>query len=1445
MVQEGDGKQQQIENLSGGEHSDNDPSVQPENTYRHGLNGNLVTRDGRNYSYESQNGTIIYFQLPQHKYLSTEVFIPTAFIPLGTSILVLSTNENAGEIGLLNNIENRDSDIEYKALYYHTELGFSKEHQVGTECYGICENDSIWRAYWTDNNKQPRTFNAKNEILWTDINTGDTLVAGEKYMVITDTYGSITYNTVVYGPLQTAGNIFVCDGVHMTFTINNGTPRVIKYINPLIFDYTPQKTVGTIIFKEWAYNGHVMCGNKYYAYRLSTKDGYQSGWTFLTNPISVTASNGSAQGLSTAYEGASGSTNSGKSISLTIDSIETSLFDTIQVAVIEVDSTYEVITNSVIFWNTNINGETMTITHYGNENLETIIFSDLIIKNSTIIKAKSMSTTKQRQMLHHITQQGIIVDKQEITADAFIYKFPADDTEYPNTNYYINQVSNSKTGVLSGQIRVNGIYVVRSTDPTGSYIDYAGTYYYDGDTFIGGYDTSYSYQGFSNYVTVKACIRHQLYTKYGSGDPVYKIIELNNEFWGYKSMAFEQNLKGYWRSTDEINNPEIYRFGYLYFDLFGNPMAVQFAVDVTTPHQSKGSSNEWSLLDHAETDNTATYPRYTSIKALGIRFSNLDITSIKDKIGGIAIVRVPRDGTIMGQGLIMQNIYAGVEDNGQTRRVPISMPEISQDGWWNTLESHTTPYIWGWMSPEYDFDASPFQTNLISGDKFIPVADYEALESHYGGSTQKFDCLVGPSKIEQCIYSKYYRHNKFTPSNTDYNPLIEDVQQYVAGGEGTINYGDRSQYFLNADIYSEGPAAPSSGSTVGPAGATGDRRMIIAASKEYLNGSNSDKSTGTDGVSTSRRLIANIIRPKSASSLYGGTSDAAKANNRYMMTGHYLKITPELLADIEDATDPTNKRYVINGMDVWGGDCYVNLYDRVNSLWNDDDYTGAPYTKTYSWGLVFPCESGVNIALRSGLRFSYNTLANLTGIFWKNTGTFAHPEQFIYNPAYSSENKLIKYDSVPYQYRNINRFPFMSRWSEVKKLGEPFDNMRIFLLNNFKNVDATHGELTKGIVLKDYLFALQEHGVSYLPIDERELISSPIAGATQLGVGGVMERADTKDMFYGTQHKHSVFIAEKSIVFFDWNRLALCVININGETIDMSVVKGKQSYFYALKETIDNITYAIMPTSDNPLSGTGILGYYDSKFKVAFMTFVWTGFNGEINKWETNGITVAIANTLDKFIGDFSFTPGIISTYLNRTIGIRSFPDSINLYPATQYDFRDIIFKNGVAYVCYNAFTSGDPINANEEPDYPNSIYWLSLGSASQIHHFWKGDICKFFGLVYPYELTKVFGSNSIQDDKAFDVIEAYGNNTPFTDVYHQTSELSSSDINITAKNKNFGYVNNAWWFNVALANGKQRLVDRYLITKVVVKNYLTNPTSSLNKIKRIVYLQIINRKKE
>lgn len=1435
-------EQEYLSTFQGGMESDSHPSLQPKNTYRNGLNGNLISHDGNNYSFEETEGTVLNWTMPLHTSTVAKQtkFVPIGLIRMGDKLIVHSTDNKTtggdGEIGIVT--FNNAGVGTYMALYYHADLRYTQAHMIFG--YGLEENDNFHRQYWTDDFNQPRTMNVVSSIFTTNFASG-TLVVGNSYMVITDTIGSITHAGNVYGPKQTLGNVFVATANNY---IISGTVKVIALLSPNIFNYTPEKTMGTIEFVRYNFGGSIWCGVKLYAYRLSTIDGYVSSWTFTTNPISITSFNPSVvvPSVFSGYQnyqgqGANGIlVNSTKTIDLLISDIPQE-FDKIQVAVIEVDQAYETIRSTTIFFDDDITGTSMTVTHKGNEDLQTLLVDDLSLTSATIIRCKDMTTVKQRQIIGNLTsREEVAIDLTGATVTPLVYTMPTDSvlmfnsgataglsTLYPSFAHTMC----ASAGIPLAGILTGGHYVVRGT---GS-VTYNGTIYSVGETFV-GVSGAGSFSVTSLVPIVKGCIRIKRYNKFGGGQD-YQIIDLENEFFDYKSMASSMYLKGYFRD-------ETYRLAVLAWDLFGNPFFVRFLKDEVMPSQSDASGLYGLLGQDTVNPLTQFYAQ-----ALGVTVSGIDITSLVGKISGISIVRVKRDKTILGQGIVLQNARGQTGSPAPYRIVPISSV-IPQDDYNAQTQGSIEPYTWGTMGPEFDFDSlTVFPIRLQEGDRFVPVADLQPVGTtgaHLQGN-QYFE-MVGS---EQEIYSKFYIHNPYTVDPT----ITQDdaIQKAFSLGMGTNYVYDtaNSLAFYNKDIVTDTnhPPAPSAAAANGlyKKGAEGgERTVIITGVADYQNFSNGNIGPGT--FNNPRKLLANYVRPKSI--LYGGTSDNAKANSIYQFCGHYLKIDATVLADINDGAG----NYILNGMEVFGGDCFVGLYDRVSSVYDDVAYaayvaSGAVTTTgSFDWGLIFPVESEINVALREGVHMSKSGMHSQGGVQYKNTGTVGPLEDIkSYNFSYSTENDLVQYDALPVGFNALERFPYMIRYSELKVLGETIDNMRKYLINNFRNVDALHGEINNVMVGGGKLFYAQRRGIGYIPIEERETTPGELGQSVQLGVGGVAQRYDTIDKFYGCQHQSSMLVLEDRFIWWDMSRYSVISFGFGGSVEDTSVLKGMQTFFQNAF-TSAQINPSTIYNVDQPLLGNGVVGVYDPIKKTAYLTFKFSSLNqmsatGREDFLLPQDFTIGIASQISKFIGFFSFTPLIYTEINSRVYAVNAVREALDIN--TVYDIGYEISKNGDTYVNIFGFATGNAIVAPQEPDFAGSLYWRKTSSDNEIVRMFTGEICKFFGIVYPHYIDIVVNPQ-ISGQKSFDHAETYGNEIKYSDVICSTSNQSASDLNITATNKNYRYYDGKWNFSYPLYNKKARLTDEYMIVRLQMKNWITNIYTSLNVQKRIVYLKTIFR---
>ena len=851
--------------------------------------------------------------------------------------------------------------------------------------------------------------------------------------------------------------------------------------------------------------------------------------------------------------------------------------------------------------------------------------------------------------------------------------------------------------------------------------------------------------------------------------------------------------------------------GFLPYDKFGNPMFVRWLDDITIEEQSD-SSGSYGLVKQSGNDHDGEF----SLNLVGIQIDSLDLSDIIDDISGFSIVRAVRDRQILGQGLMMPTVING------TKTHPISSIRLDYDHWHQT-NAHR-PFTFLVDSPEMLFEQEGLGVadlgvgNLIEGDSIVPVSELDPLDGDPAGPgpTVAFE-RVG---LDQQIYSKYYTHGRYSGNNGGIDAKIG-----LAINQGSVAYSSGIT-FDNNDIQTDAahPDAPNRSGAGGMQSreARGNASTLFLLDEENFLNSVSGLNITDD--TNDRKLLVNYKRTKSG--LYGGTSDAAKANTLYMMCDHYQPINATVKADIVDGSGD----HIFQGIEVWGGDCFVNIYSQVRSLFDDN------YAQSYSWGVSFPCESGINTALRQGNTYPLVAMHNsATGIQFDGLGgTGRLDEDYIYNSAYSSDDNAFFYAALPNDFKFNNKFEYSARWSSQKFPGEIVDKFREFLTNNFKDADGNYGEINNTDPHGDRLFYWQHGAVGAFPVLEREVVGSPLGGATQLGVGGVMERADTLNDHYGNQHKWGLIKADGYWAWFDMNRRAFVRMTHSGGITDFGMIKGLAREFDTLFDTVESESSPTILDSDDPFNGAGIASGYDVRKKIGFMTFKFSETEG--GNLITKDVTIALSANLDKFTGYWSHTPAIYMNFGGHLLSAKETREEI--YGSKAYVVGDTVSEGDSIFVCILSFTS----TAIPQVPSTDATHWLSVHDIDEIAVHWRGDICKFYGVVYEHYITMI--CNGFPDiTKVFDNFENYGNDLQYTDVECETSNHSAADNDIVASNKDYGFEDESWWSSVPLITGGRRLRDKYMRVKLRVQNYAgVDVDISLNAVKRLVYLKTIFR---
>lgn len=1407
---------------------DNNVYYQPEGTYRFANNLQLVNHDGNNITLKDTLGNreIVLLDVPFASVIASYATepMPLNFVSFPDGRLIVfhtnseSTTGGGGEIGqmFLTNIgQSVEADNQtimsqvfsgYVPLYYHDLLYFSKLYKI--EGFGFSENDQTNRVYWTDNFNEPRVFNITNPIFTTYIGNTN-LVIGTTYMVIS---GAINHAGIDYGKGLTATNIFTA--LNANYTAIAGNVLVIEYFPYQLLNWTPERTMGNMHFVEYG-AGVKNCGSSVYFYRLGRRsEGYFTTWSFGSAPIHVGVQNDSSVLTANTYTNFVGDGSattlvvSDKSIKVFIDNIDTN-FDVIQLACAEYDQLYTTPYFIAIVQEEPITGTSITMEDFGNKNLGTLTIDDVTLFPASILRAKTITTDKNYNIVGNITErEQVLADVSNLSITSFEYPMPVhgDDQLCGNDFLYYNVLP---TADLTANPAATTIipwsrYLV-TTLGTGT-VFYNGNFYNAGDVITGVVgQTTITFTGTAQ---VRPCVNTNRYTTtLGINKP--NAIEIRTGFWDYKDPTVASTVKGYW-------SHEKYRWALLCYDKKGNPFYTQYLADYDMPLVSaKGGlmradsylgTNMWSL--------NPSIMRFS-----GIRFT----ADVVNQISGFSIVRAPRDARIITQGLVMQNAY--IVTAGIANVYP-------NDYILNNYVTGIADEIYTYICPDELVGLPEKKTIGVDGDKMEEAAWVEGLtwngvyfrsgNANYDVYTKQFTAKTDASSIGALrsitIKSDGWLNlnedttvtNVFVTPNTDY------LNNFVVGGAPP-----------NVDSSCYGGGITSVNGRI----ATGGKKIIFYANTfkhfgQYPSGYNYT----AQGQTNPNKILMNYV--KELTNPYGGTGDTAKANTLYISTGHFQPINATVLADVETA--PNSGIYEFNNVEVGGGDCFTCLVDQGYALQTN------PIT-SQSIGFYFPCECNSNYGLRRGRKISNVGMGSgasyPNGVSWNP----ARLEDYSYNAGYSSEGAQFLYPSIPVNYLNSTRFPTRTRFAGKKIIGEIIDSFRVFLINDYTDVDVQLGEINNLKAKGDYVYYWQNHGVGSMPILERQMISQTQGSATSLGTGGVLTRFDTISTKYGNQHQWGLTDTEFGWIWFDMRNKDVCIMSFGGAVQEITVPTGMKSFFgevflERLTEIYNDIylnSQTYDASSDRPLMGTGIIGVYDPKNKMSYLTFKFRSYfkRDEVFEYDDYQIlnkdfTIGFSHTLNKWVSFYDKTPAIWHNHGQVVLSANN-PKNLEVYYAGDMVFPTPITVGGVVkaenkeYICYLA---GNITSYSVPPD-PTMFIEINKTNQVWVENSEKApsviingyEYNKFYNRVVNNQIELIVNPKAGQISVTNYEMGATGDN--ITDItISADSGQTASDTNIKSYNRDYGFADGSWWGNLPLFKGS-RITDKYLKIRLTKNN--------------------------
>jgi hypothetical protein len=1437
---------------------------QPDGTYRHCVNCSLISQDGNNYVIKDCLGNVRTFVI-NRRYGEDETSFDTAPYPIGfisfpDKLIVFSTNnatENGGygEIGTIAYepygegvqpvIVSGNANNGYIPLYHHSSLNFTILQQI--EGFAFQENELIKRVYWTDDFNEPRVIDIGNPIFTTYIASGS-LVTGQQYMVLE---GVIDHNGTDYGPTvgggSISGNIFTAANANYTsVTGTSPTPRVIQYFPYQLLNFTPSRSLGSIKFVGYG-TGNKYCGNKMYFYRLlSSTDGIQTSWSYGTFPVPVRLG-----GVGAYFTDLGGGTptnlvNSGKSVLLQITDIDTN-FERIQIAVAEFDQLWEVPRVIGIVIDEPITGSTMDFEDDSSGNIGTLTLSDLTLFPASILRCKTMTTNKNYNLIGNIQERGEIeFDKTGVTIEEFDHPIPAHrdadgGTAFscPNVQTYVPldyDPFNNPSG--ANAIMPYTTWVV--LDDSGGPVVYNGTNYNEGEVFT-GVPTVFT-------VTipvgslVRACVFKNKYTTSG-GAPRPDASLLTSGYWDFKDPTVANNMKGYW-------DTEKYRLGILFFDLKGNPFYVRHLIDIDT---TRDYSNDPLTFDESDNDSPVMY-----INQKLFRLSGITLTpELVAKISGFSIVRVERDARIMTQGFLMQSSLSAAAIPPYTVIQPACSYQLNLDA---LTGGGSVAGYYSFLCPDslVSFPIPNYADGINMNGTSIEEAYWVRPRDQSGNLSGVY--LKSVTGLSNEFETKYFE----TLNGDSDSPRTEPIRsQFNVVENGNLaSFGNQGIYYQNRSVVGLAglnvdnecfTGIPNSTNTQ-PANSVGigGPRTVLELSSDTMTDRGAVTLYSAFSTSGRDKMMVNIVVPKD--NPYGGNSDAALAANTYISIGHFQPINPTVLGEVISGGN-----YVFNDVEVAGGDCFAILCDYGYGLYDDTEIA------SYSWGIKFPCQCNTNYGLRNGVPsrkvapdlMHSNAAGN--GIFFR-VGADVQLEQFQYNQGYSSEGDFLAYPALPLNFSANDIFRYRIRFGGQKFPGEIINTFRTFLINDYKDTDGQGGEINNLRTKDGKTVVFQNAIISTVPILERQLISGLDGAETTLGTGGVVDRFDPINSYFGNQHQWGLTSTEFGFVWFDMRRKAVVALDFGNGIGEISMVEGLKGFFDEIfVEVVGNtspINNDILndPTfskySDRPLTGVGICGVYDPKFKMTYLTFKFISRTTTV--FLNKDFTIGYYHPNKQFIGFFDWTPGISWNHNQIVLSANNPKNKLKYFAAgmasTSFVVGDVVPYLGVEYICISDVTIASyPGTITTTPGVPGSTFWRQINTTNEL---WVHNQPKelgqqpapdylydsFFGQVVNNELQYVVNPKTANPFSVLNM-EQEGNTVNFTDLTISAESQSATDTSISPTSRFYRVIYDKICNSMPLSS-TGRITNSYLLVRWVKKNWSTDPTVVSKAVKVLRFIK-------
>jgi hypothetical protein len=1049
-------------------------------------------------------------------------------------------------------------------------------------------------------------------------------------------------------------------------TINLEDPNLTT-LDPGLVDIYPNVEFTQPLLTSVTGGGALMSGEYQVAYRLITFDGKQTLVSPPSNLIHIVSDSeltGSAD-----YNGDPIAINTGKSLSVTVDTSNYSVFDKIEFLVLyyengiatpsakSVETMGIGLSTSIVFTYTGSEGSQTT------EELFTFATKNFAFKTPKTFTQKDNSLIVANIKGSQVNLASLLGPNETFYAKTRRYRNLAgiitppftpgsgnDDNDLQNAfnlalnkdaHWDSNWQTNQQYRYQSDGARLGG------EGPNISYTFHLEPMTVDGDVQAGFANVSPVPFGFPR-------DSHDLNDGYG--------VRPNTTYPNAASPFISGLLRGYKRG-------ETYRFGIIFYTTKGEATFVEYIGDIKFPDISEedsvnnASDTPYFPLSQADPDT----PQFTIAYNLGIQFS-IDFSTCPDllsNVTGYQIVRVERKDTDkrrLTQGVIRTCQYFRIQEassdfdlsaNGNEN--VIHLDEYYGNSTFDTLGTKNpvgpalavNEYL-GFYSPEISFNYKNTVNNALGGSTGLLITGGYSVNNFFVDRTETTsdkrpidlpehtqDVRI---KVKNCNavtfnsienikawnQKEYFNmlddstyQNKITPIWGGYT--IRNYYAYNIGNNlndpDHANFGDSSFSRSGSNILGYTKSYDVDPITQQP--------VPTVPTTEYFKNEAFGGVTTIGIASNASYPIVDLIVPRAE--IYGGYSQDALESTTF--------ITASPIIDTSETTPI-----------VFGGDIFMNMSTLQIKMVDFDTALYKTGTKpwfplTFSQTELFVTESQINQDLAYGA--TLRTLVEYTFdgdespvLRQENNNTKAPTAKdvsnmYAYNLVNSRENIDVAFFVEPTTSSSgcvIN--DVRGYLSDVKINNEQIDSWTKFGVNNYYDIDD-YGPINRVINFKDSIFFIQDRAVGVYAINRAAITTSTDGVPTQLGTGLGFGKHQYYTKEHGSIHQWAVKQTDSGIYFFDAIHRKIFLLGEGNSPL--SEIKGMHSFLqnlgagnYLRKE------YG----GDNPILNKGVHIGKDLINNEIIFTFLTTGMIRAIERETTYNVSdiVLISSTVNYYV---------------------------------------------------------------------------------------------------------------------------------------------------------------------------------------------------------------------